>query len=297
MSHAVMPGVNGMPRVVLSHPSGSSAEIYLNGAHVTSWKPAGGAERLFLSEAATFQEGKAIRGGIPVVFPQFADSGPLPKHGWLRTSTWSVDSSDAATSSIIDAAEQLGVRPLTSSVRLFTEDDHKSRALWPHGYRAGLTVTLDSDSLEVELAITNTGAEALEFTAALHSYLAVRDVGNASVSGLYGIPYIDKTASQSVVVDHSQEITISSETDRIYTNAPSRVALVDGAAERRLEIDATGFTDVVVWNPWGELARGIADMKPDDYLRFICVEAARAVTPFSLVPGETWRGSQKLTGC
>ena len=294
MSHAVMPGVNGMPRVVLSHPSGSSAEIYLNGAHVTSWKPAGGAERLFVSEAATFQEGKAIRGGIPVVFPQFADSGPLPKHGWLRTSAWSVDAADSASSLIIDAAEQLGVRPLTSSVRLFIEDDHKSRAIWPHGYRAELTVTLDADSLEVELAITNTGAEAFEFTAALHSYLAVRDVRQASVSGLYGIPYIDKTAGQSIVVDHSEKVTISRETDRIYTDAPSRVELVDAAAERRLEIAASGFTDVVVWNPWKDLARGTADMKPDDYQRFICVEAARAVTPFSLVPGETWRGSQRL---
>ena len=289
-----MPGVNGMPRVVLSHPSGSSAEIYLNGAHVTSWKPAAGAERLFLSEAATFQEGKAIRGGIPVVFPQFADRGPLPKHGWLRTSAWSVDSADSASSSIIDAAEQLGIRPLTSSVRLSVEDDHKSRALWPHGYRAELTVTLDAESLEVELAITNTGAEAFEFTAALHSYLAVGDVRQASVSGLYGIPYIDKNAGQSVVVDHNKQTTISRETDRIYTDAPSRVELVDAAAERRLEIAGSGFTDVVVWNPWADLARGIADMKPDDYLRFICVEAARAVAPLSLLPGETWRGSQRL---
>lgn len=289
-----MPGVNGMPRVVLSHPSGSSAEIYLNGAHVTSWKPAGGAERLFLSEAATFQEGKAIRGGIPVVFPQFADSGPLPKHGWLRTAAWSVDPGDAASSSIVEAAEQLGVRPLTSSARLSTADDHRSRALWPHGYRAALTVRLDADSLEVELAITNTGAEAFEFTAALHSYLAVRDVRQAGVTGLYGIPYIDKTAGQSVVVDHDEEVTISRETDRIYTDAPSRVALVDAAADRRLEIDATGFTDIVVWNPWADLARGLADMKPDDYMRFICVEAARAVTPLSLAPGQTWQGSQKL---
>lgn len=289
-----MPGVNGMPRVVLSHPSGSSAEIYLNGAHVTSWKPAGGAERLFVSEAATFQEGKAIRGGIPVVFPQFADSGPLPKHGWLRASAWSVDAADSASSLIIDAAEQLGVRPLTSSVRLFIGDDHKSRTLWPHGYRAALTVTLDADSLEVELAITNSGAEAFEFTPALHSYLAVRDVRQASVSGLYGIPYIDKTAGQAVFVDHSEKVTISRETDRIYTDAPSRVELVDAAAERRLEIAASGFTDIVVWNPWANLARGIADMKPDDYLRFICVEAARAVTPFSLAPGQTWQGSQKL---
>ena len=251
-------------------------------------------ERLFVSDAATFQEGKPIRGGIPVVFPQFADSGPLPKHGWLRTAVWSVDSSAETSSSIIDAAEQLRVRPLTTSARFFIEDDHQSRALWPHGYRAELTVKLDADSLDVELAITNTGAEAFGFTAALHSYLAVRDVRRASVSGLYGIPYIDKTAGHSVVVDHGEKVTVSRETDRIYTDAPSSVELVDGAAERRLRIASSGFTDVVVWNPWADAARAIADMKPDDYLRFICIEAARAVNPISLVPGERWAGNQRL---
>src|ERR1035437_10592591 len=106
-----------MPKVLIEDASGSRAEVYLHGAHVTSCVPAGGHEMLFLSERAEFEHGKAIRGGIPVVFPQFADSGPLPKHGWLRTSTWRFR--DIAS-------------PLVSATFEIEEDQH-SMSLWQIG--------------------------------------------------------------------------------------------------------------------------------------------------------------------
>ena len=87
-----------LPRIQLSHASGGTAEVYPYGAHVTSWVPAGGTEALFLSRAAKFEPGSAIRGGVPVIFPQFAELGPLPKHGFARTQTWErVDAGDAAS--------------------------------------------------------------------------------------------------------------------------------------------------------------------------------------------------------
>ena len=102
MTPPIVPGKNGMSTVLLSHPSGSSADVYLNGAHVTSWIPAGGKEVLFMGKTATFAPGDPIRGGIPVVWPQFANIGPLPQHGFARKTEWQLvenaDSSDDPSS-------------------------------------------------------------------------------------------------------------------------------------------------------------------------------------------------------
>jgi len=155
-----------------------------------------------------------------------------------------------------------------------------------------LRVSIDASSLEASLTIRNPGAEAFSFTAALHSYLAVNNVEHAAILGLHGFPYIDKTARRAIVHDSEPALTITAETDRIYTDAPESVELVEG--DSRLRIDATGFPDVVIWNPWSEVARTIADMRDDDYKRFICVEAAAAVNPITLLPGESWNGAQRL---
>src|SRR3954465_12115128 len=122
MTPPLVPGKNGMSTVLLSHPSGSSADIYLNGAHVTSWIPAGGREVLFMGKTAAFAPGDPIRGGIPVVFPQFANTGPLPQHGFARKSEWRV-------------VEDGGGEEESSSVRLELTDDHRTRELWPYHFR------------------------------------------------------------------------------------------------------------------------------------------------------------------
>ena len=147
-----------LPRVRLSHPSGGTADVYLHGAHVTSWIPAGGSEALFLSRAAAFGPGKAIRGGVPVIFPQFAAMGPLPKHGFARTQPW-------------ERVDDAG-RP--EAVRLRLRDSEETRALWPHAFAAELAVGLGDDWLSLELTIRNPGGAAFQFTAALHTYLRVR---------------------------------------------------------------------------------------------------------------------------
>ena len=84
--------------VAVTAADGARFEAYLHGAHVTSWRAAGDDdERLFVSTAARFEEGMAIRGGIPVCFPQFADQGALPMHGLVRTVPWTlVDAGRAA---------------------------------------------------------------------------------------------------------------------------------------------------------------------------------------------------------
>lgn len=65
-----------------------TASLCLQGAHLTSWKPAGHEECLFLSPNAAFVPGKAIRGGIPVCWPWFGPREGAPSHGIARTSEW-----------------------------------------------------------------------------------------------------------------------------------------------------------------------------------------------------------------
>ena len=266
-----------MPMVVLEHPSGSRAEVYLHGAQVASWIPENGREMLFVSRRAIFSAGKAIRGGIPVVFPQFADSGPLPKHGWLRTSEWKV-------------AE----RQRADAVTLVIENDSASIALWPHTYRVELTVSIGADWLDVSMSVHNPGAETFDFSAALHTYLSVGDVERVEINGLDDTSFIDKVRGGIVVEAGQGALRISSETDRIYMDVKNPVALREQGSGEKLEVVASGFPDVVIWNPGSEVTKGIADMLPGEYRDMVCIEAAAAAKPLTLEPLSTWRGSQHL---
>lgn len=263
------------PDIRLSHPSGSTAEAYLQGAHVTSWVPAGGTEALFLSRAASFQPGTAIRGGVPVIFPQFAGMGPLPKHGFARTQTWQrVDDGD---------------RP--HAVRLRLRDRDETRRIWPHPFSVELAVELGDDWLSTALDIQNTGDALFEVTAALHTYLRVADVRRAAVEGVQGIRYRHKGAER---VDEDRELTVSGEVDRVYLNTPPGLRVHDHGNGRSFRLQSTGFADAVVWNPWAAGAASLPDMEDDEYLEMLCVEAAQVGTLIRLQPGERWSGTQGL---
>jgi glucose-6-phosphate 1-epimerase len=281
MTPPLVPGKNGMSTVLLSHPSGSSADIYLNGGQVTSWIPAGGKEVLFMGKTAAFAPGDPIRGGIPVVFPQFANTGPLPQHGFARKSEWRV----------VDDRES---QEESSSVRLELTDDHRTRELWPYHFRAELAVTIDDKSLEVQLTATNIGDELFSFTAALHTYLAVADIRESAIRGFSGKWYLDKTQGGIETKDEAKKLVISDETDRVYLKSPKKVEVEDRGNDRRIEVSATGFKDAVVWNPWAEKVTGFIGLGTEDYLRMVCVEAAQIGSPVELKPGASWSGAQKL---
>jgi glucose-6-phosphate 1-epimerase len=281
MSPTIIPGKNGMPTVLLSHPSGSSADVYLNGAHVTSWIPAGGREVLFMGKTATFSPGDPIRGGIPVVWPQFANLGGLPQHGFARKTEWQL--ADTAESSDEPA-----------SVKLVLTDDHRTRELWPYHFRTELTVTIDEKSLQVKLDAFNTGDELFSFTAGLHTYIAVADIRETAIRGLTGKWYLDKTQGGNETKDEAKKLVISDETDRVYHKAPKKIEVEDRGNDRRIEIRAAGFKDAVVWNPWAEKVTGFIGLDAEDYLRMVCIEAAQIGSPVELKPGTSWSGSQTL---
>jgi glucose-6-phosphate 1-epimerase len=265
-----------MDVIRLAHPSGSTAEVHTYGAHVTSWIPAGGGEALFLSRAAKFEPGTSIRGGVPVIFPQFADTGPLPKHGFARTQVWErVDGSDRA-------------------VTLRLRDDERMRAIWPHAFLLELTVELDERRIAIRLSVTNTGDEAISWTGALHTYLRVADAHRAGVEGLRAISYRDKLRDGQTFVEEDAELRITGELDRVYLSAPAELRVRDDAGDRTILVRAEGFADAVVWNPGAEGAASFPDMEAGEEREMLCVEAAQATDPIRLAPGESWRGAQVL---
>jgi glucose-6-phosphate 1-epimerase len=265
-----------LPRIRLAHPSGAAAEVYLHGAHVTSWTPAGGGEALFVSRAAKFDGESSIRGGVPVVFPQFADNGPLPKHGFARTETWErVDAGD-------------------SRATLRLRDSEATRALWPHAFAAEFAVELDERRLTMRLRIENTGAEPFDFTAALHTYLRVADVWRSAVDGLTGVTYRDKVRDGQTFVEDDAELRIEGELDRVYLGPPAELRVRDEAGGRGLRVRREGFADTVVWNPGAQGAADLPDMEAGEEREFLCVEAAQVADPLRLEPGASWTGAQVL---
>ncbi|MDQ3674501.1 MAG: D-hexose-6-phosphate mutarotase [Gemmatimonadota bacterium] len=281
MTTRIESGRNGMPKVVLAHPSGGTAEIYLNGGHTTSWVPAGGVDVLFMGKTAAFAPGDPIRGGIPVVFPQFANTGPLPQHGFARKSEWKVADED-------EANDQM-------KVKLALQDDHRTRELWDHHFRAELTVSLGEKSLEVKLDVTNIGDDHFAFTAALHTYIAIADIRETVIRGLTGKWYIDKTQGGIEMKDEAKKLTVADEIDRVYLGAPKKIEVEDRGNSRRIEVRAAGFKDAVVWNPWAEKVTGFIGLDNDDYAKMICVEAAQLGSSVKLKPNASWSGSQTLS--
>ena len=275
----IAPAAGGLPKLTLMAPDGARAEVYLYGAHVASWIPAGGQERLFLSRRSAFRAGAPIRGGVPVVFPQFGTLGPLPLHGLVRLMAWE-----------LVAAEAVG-QGAVATLRL--ADTAESRRQWDHPFLAELAVAIGGSKLSVMLTIANTGAGPFDFTAALHTYLAVVDISATTVTGLTGLEYRNAAAGGALVHEDSPQVDFPGEVNRIYFDAPAEARVVE--KDRITVVQKAGFADTVVWNPGAAKIATMSDLEPEDYHRFMCVEAAAVGAPIRLAPGERWQGTQALT--
>lgn len=267
---------NGLD-VVEIETAASRAAIALQGAQVLSFVPRGGRDWLWLSERARWAPGAALRGGIPICFPWF---GPhpteraFPAHGFARTRAWRLVGVDGA-----EGHADAGVR-----AELALAPDDATRALFPHAFEARLTVTV-GETLELVFAVSNPGAAALAYEVALHSYLAVADVGSVSIEGLAGRPFVDKVAGGEERREGPAPIRIAGEVDRVYDN-DGPVTLRDPGAGRTLRVEGQGAGSTVVWNPAPEKTATLSDMAPDGYRRFVCIESgAIGAHRVTLAPG------------
>jgi glucose-6-phosphate 1-epimerase len=273
-SASVVEGNGGLQKVCIASP-GAVGEMYLHGAHITSWKPTGREEVLFLSSQSRWEQEHAIRGGVPICFPWFggkADDPKAPAHGFVRTKVWQLDS-------IAQIGE--GV-----AVSMFTESDEDTKRWWPADFRGVYRVTFASE-LRLELVVTNTGKTSLRFEEALHAYHRVGDVLNTRVGGLDTVHYIDKTDSDRKKIQHG-EIAIVSETDRVYLNTSDAIEMEDPVLRRRTHVAKENSRTTVVWNPWVRKAHSLTDFADDEWMQMICLETSN-VSDFAvdLAPGQT----------
>jgi len=269
----IVAGQGGLPKVRIATPQ-AEAEMYLHGAQVTSWKPAGVEEVLFLSNHAQWHEGIAIRGGIPLCFPWFrgkADDPKAPSHGFVRTKAWQLESITREDDSVV--------------VAMWTASDEDTRKWWPADFRLVHRVRFGTE-LKLELAITNIGATALRFEEALHTYHRVGHIKSVRILGLDGIAYLDNTDSNREKIQHG-DIVITKQIDNAYLNTQDSVELVDPELGRRIRITKENSLTTVVWNPWREGARSLSDLGDNEWQQMVCAEASNVLgLAVDLAPGE-----------
>ena len=276
--------------LVAAHITAPSAEatIYLHGAHLTHWKPAGHDSVIFLSPRAEFAPEKPIRGGVPVIFPWFGDrhdGKPGPQHGFARTAEWTL------------AFAAMAGEELHLAFTLAPND--LSRSLGYDHFKLVYNVTI-GPTLSLELTVLNdprpsdshlgtgTEASALIFEAALHTYFAVADARQVSIDGLGGATYLDKVDNMKRKIQPDGPLKLEGRTDRPYLNTDATCVLHDPAGARQIIVAKTGSRSTVVWNPWDQLTAKMADMQPDAWLHMTCIETANVgENSVTLKPGET----------
>ena len=274
--------------IQLKLADGSRVQIAQQGAQVIGWQTAGGVEQLYLSPS-TAQDGRAaIRGGVPVCFPQFnqrvLSDVPCPKHGFARDLPWKLESKESMS------------RQAQATWTL--SDSEQTRAHWPYAFEAGLQVRLAPGQLSIKFAVTNTDNRPWSFAVALHSYFRVDDIARATLTGLHQQRYWDAVEHpedmQVTGMQSERDLHVVGNVDRVYAAPTTTLSLHRGGAIRqRLQISQSkSLPEVVVWNPGPDLCARLNDMPADGYQHMLCVEAARVNQPVTLVPGAHWSGWQ-----
>jgi glucose-6-phosphate 1-epimerase len=253
-----------LPAVHITAADGAEAIVTLFGAHLVSWRGADGTQRLFCSARSKLDGSRAIRGGVPVIFPQFNERGPAMRHGFARVSDWALVDSGSVDGRAF-AVFALEPHDLT----------YERAAEWPYDFLLQLRVEVGGAKLAMTLEVENRDVAPFAFSSALHTYHLVDSVDDVRIVGLGESP-----------------LAIGDTLDEIFYGVAPRIELHTGVGKLALEQD--GFTDAVVWNPGAANAVAMPDMEGDEYKRFVCIEPA-VIEPIELQAGETWRGRYRVS--
>lgn len=294
---------NGQKKLIIENQE-AVAEVFLFGATVTKFKTASGKDLIWLSSTAKLDGTKAIRGGIPLVFPQFGQPiKEMAQHGFARNNVWTF------------------AKQMDDKVVLTLDNTQATHDAWKHPYKLYFKITVEKERLLTQLVVQNTGSESFTFQCLQHTYLNVGDIAQTKISGFSGSRYLDKTSADptALVIETSNpEIKLKEFTDRVYLTNPAVV--VDsqptghkievrgwglfGTNDRPLEsaeVDALDESqcllvpsDTVMWNPWEEKAKGMNDFDDDGYLKMLCIEPGLVSGFHVLPPGKLMALCQEL---
>jgi len=217
------------------------------------------------------------RGGVPVLFPQFADAGLLPKHGLARTAQWE----------LLEEQVSQGSHSLRYGLEIFQND----YPTWPHAVKLNLVAEVTPEAVFFELKVVNTGCSSFSWTGGLHPYFAVQDVLQSSLSGLGGLGVQDRYDPDFQVQPQGDVRWTRHPFERLYAECPQ---LTLNTGSYSLHLSASGFDQWMVWNPGEEGGNALADLPAGDWRHFVCVEPVCVARPVVLAPGETFEGSLRI---
>lgn len=258
----------------------SRVTAYDHGAHIAEWT-IGSVPVIWVSSRARYAADQAIRGGIPVCWPWFAngpDGQRTPSHGLVRTLGWTLQ-------------EQ---KPDRLVWTLASADlPQASRLLFDHDFESTMEASWRADSVEVSHTVTNTGSDAFTYELALHAYLHVGDVRDVLVHGLDGADYYDKVTQGEAT--QAGALRIAGQLDRIY-RTPGPVRVQDPTLQRVIIVEPSGAGNVVVWNPGPDGAAQMSDFADHEWTQMVCVEAANVdANAVPLDPGQSHSTTLKVS--
>ena len=276
-------GPGGLPRLDIVTPA-ASARAYLHGAHLSHWQPSQAkAPVLWMSEHSLWQDGKPIRGGVPICFPWFGphrSESSAPAHGFARLVDWTL-------AGVVE-------RDDTSVAVTFALEGARLSEAWPFRFRAEYEVAVGS-TLTMSLAVENRDDTEFTFEEALHTYFAVSSIADVAISGLERTPYLDKVGGLIERTQDDPPIRFSGETDRVYLETTAACSIDDPGLHRRIIVSKDNSRSTVVWNPWIAKARAMADFGDEEWRRMVCVETANVgAAGVRLAPGERHRMTVSL---
>ncbi|MCX6957157.1 MAG: D-hexose-6-phosphate mutarotase [Verrucomicrobiae bacterium] len=259
---------------VVAESDHSTAEIYLKGAHVTSFQQKGEKLLLFMSPSAKMPRGNMLHGGIPLCFPWFGNrDGEKLSHGFARNSIWDLVETKGKSDGAVELTFQL-------------PSDVLREAGWAP-VEVLYRVTVEK-KLQLELIVNNTTSLPFSYEECFHSYFLVGDINQVTVHGLKGLTYLDKNEDFAAKQELRDELPIVGETNSVYLHSTAPIEIHDHSLQRTIRIEKEHSRSTVVWNPWSKKAKEIADFGPDDYQHMLCVESGN-VKEYALTvpPGET----------
>lgn len=266
----VRDGRGGATKVVLTHPSGAYADVYLKGGNVVSWTLANGGEVFYVPEDATFKKHAPTDGGNPIAFPQFgvggerpggsvANANPkMPEDGFANKMEWRIGETGTYTS------EDGSNCPFLA---LEATDDDSTRAVFPHSFKLSMEISLEYSALRIKTTVQNTGASKFEYALGHKAHVAVNDAreGDVYYVGFEDCVMLDNMVhptkprvrfTNNLPVLEERCFRLREKTDRVYLSTDhldTGVEVGTGCTLYAQNLSGeSGCIDRAVFSPWEE---------------------------------------------
>lgn len=280
--HEIRMSDSGYVTIKIQNES-ATAKIALQGAHVFEYTRYAEPPLLWVSKEARFEQGKAIRGGIPICWPWFGklpEAPEWPQHGFVRTALWKLK-------------EVREPNDLLTEVTLTLDHTQVKQEFFPYRFLVSMQISI-SDKLTVSLTTQNRDDRPFTVTEALHTYFDVGSIAAVNIVGLENVTYAD-ALDRFRKKTSTHPIGITQETDRVYLDTEDTVILQDERYGRTIIIGKSGSRSTVVWNPWIDKAAAMPDFDAEGYTSMVCIETANALeNSIALAPGEAHTITQTI---